>query len=153
MKFHLRKASPVLMAAVIILSMAGCEKKTAITNDEFTNCLEEKGFAVTDGADQVQKTANSVSIAVSPDSAYQLEFYIMSTIADTELLFGSNKELFEDSFNGNTAFVSVGNASSYSVTSGSTFAYISRVDNTFLYLVADSTHKDEIKAIISELGY
>ncbi len=45
------------------------------------------------------------------------------------------------------------NYSTYSLTTNGKYKYLSRIDNTLIYIDASDDYKDAIKDIIKELGY
>lgn len=45
------------------------------------------------------------------------------------------------------------NYSKYTLSSGEKYMVVSRINNTVVYLDVNSNYKDEVKTILSELGY
>ncbi len=45
------------------------------------------------------------------------------------------------------------NYSKYTLSSSGKYMVVSRINNTVVYLNVDSSYKDEVKTILSELGY
>lgn len=144
----------IAMTLLITLTLIGCAKRTALTADQFANYLEASGFKVENRTEQIDKEwLNTLAVAVNEDETYQIEFYDVSPVHIAEELFAANKATFKDHYSGSYASVSAGNFSTYSATSDGTYAYISRIDNTFIYVVTDIKYKNEIKDVVKGLGY
>lgn len=70
-------------------------------------------------------------------------------------MFNTNRSTFE-SYKGNSSSESsssMGNYSSYTLTSNGYYMHLCRVDNTLLYVKVNDTYKDSVKKLIKELGY
>ena len=49
--------------------------------------------------------------------------------------------------------IDINNYSSYTLKTGGYYMYLSRVDNTFLYVKVKDTYQDSVKKMVKELGY
>ena len=70
-------------------------------------------------------------------------------------MFLTNKTTFE-SYKSNSSTelkTTMGNYETYALTSGGYYMYVSRVDNTLLYLRVDDKYKATVKSLVEELGY
>jgi len=45
------------------------------------------------------------------------------------------------------------NYSTYSLNTNGTYKYLSRIDNTLVYVDVDEDYKDDVKEIMKEIGY
>ena len=139
-----------------ILTLTGCGDKTATTPETFIAAAKNNYYITKDITNQYTSYdyIDQVIIAKSP-KGYQIEFYVLSDANYATSMFNANKNTFE-SFKSNassSSSVSMGNYSKYSLTSNGYYMYISRIDNTIIYVKEKSNHKDDIKDFIKELGY
>lgn len=142
-----------LMLAVLF-TLTGCGSKEAIVMGTFTQKMEAEGFTIVDATDQFETDdVNSVTLAMKEE--YQIEFYEITSESLAIGSFQQNKSTFE-SYKGNSSAessVSMGNYSTYALTTGDMYYYISRVDTTMLYMAIPVTYKEEAKEIVESLGY
>ena len=146
----------VIMCLVMTFLLVGCGDKTALTSAGFTETMEGKEFRVADVSSDYADYdyIDSVTIAQSADG-WQIEFYVLEDENYAQGMFNENKSFFE-STKGNSSSessVSVGNHSSYALTSGGVYMCVSRIDNTLIYTRVDSEYKNTVKDIVKELGY
>ena len=140
---------------IMLLTVTGCSKKS-ITTEEFINKSKNFSYETQDASSQFANytAIKKATIALS-SKGYQVEFYELDTDENAISLFNSNKTRFENVKTSGAIETkySVGNTSTYSLTSGNKYMYIARVDKTFLYLSVDSSYKSEVKKFVKELGY
>lgn len=147
----------LLLVCASLFILTSCGSKTAITSDDFKTKMEADGYTIVDATDQFSgyEYINNVYLAVDKDKTYQIEFYDISTEEYADGVFQNNKSIFEDSKGSTSAesSTSVNNYETYSLSSNDTYKYISRVDNTMLYVDVSSEYKDTVKEVIDKLGY
>ena len=150
------KVGIIAICVGMLLCVTGCLKKTVITAEIFTTKMENNGYTVTNISDQYKSYdyVENVLIAQSEDG-YQVEFYDLASKDDAKKLFNNNRSTFEELNEGSSTEVSVNmiNYSTYALTSGDCYMYISRVDDTFLYVKVNEQYKANVKDIVEELGY
>ena len=147
-------SSLVIMTLVLLTS---CQmSRTAITTDEFTAAAEAAGYTVEDMSDQFDsETTKNFLFAFKDGAEYQIEFSVMTTVGETESVYETARELFE-SKKGNTSMYSsmaIGNYAFYTLSTGGKYYVISRTDNTYIRVVADTKYKEEISAFLKSIGY
>lgn len=150
----------ILILCSILICMfifTACGSKTAINTDKFISTMESKGFVISDVTDQFAGVdfLNDVTVAMKDSGEYQIEFYNLKDESNAIEAFNINKEEFEKE-KGSTSTessASLKNYSTYSLTSNGKYMYVSRIDNTLIYLDVSKEYKDEVKEIINELGY
>lgn len=151
----------IVVAIVIIgvtLFFVLAKDKTPITADDFKTIMEEKGYIITDATYKFasyDEYINQVYIASSDDYSYQIEFYVIQDSEYAEMFYSSNKQVFENSKTSgySQSSISLKNYSKYTLSTGEKYKVLSRVENTVIYVNADETYKDTIKAVLNELGY
>ena len=87
----------LILLLTITVAATGCEKKKAITAEEFKKTMESKGYVIKDVNDQFegQKVLKQVYLAIKADSSYQIEFYELTTTDAGKEFYKVNKENFE----------------------------------------------------------
>lgn len=132
------------------------KEKTPVSANEFSSTMETDGYTVTDITSQLSQYESYVTKAyVAQKTNYQIEFYEMSTEENAITLYNYNKSKFENQKTGTytSTNVDLKNYSIYSLTVNGKYKYISRIDNTIIYIDADEVYKNDIKNTIKELGY
>lgn len=159
---------PLILIIVAIVVIGGIitgvvlinnyKNKEPITANSFENIMKEKDYEVYDvkeslfyGVDAVEKAL----VAVKGNQKYQIEFYKIDSEEYAMYMYNLNKTKFEAFKTGNSmeTSVDIGNVSKYTLTTDSKFKVISRVADTAIYLDVDKEYKDEVKALLKELGY
>ena len=154
------KVKKILLGVMCILStflLTGCVKKTAITTEDFKSKTQNYSLISQDVSAQYAEHNDIVKEAtVAMDTAgWQIEFYVLATATDAKNMYQTNYEKFSktnDAANV-TSEVNMMNYSTYSLTTTDSYKYISRVDNTLLYVDVNISAKEEVKAIVEALGY
>lgn len=150
------KKIKLLICMSMLLFVTGCLKKNLISCDDFTEILKDNSYTVTDISEQytTYDYIKNVVIAQS-DDGFQIEFYVLESKDSAKKLFNNNLSKFESLKEGSSTEVSTNmiNYSTYALTSGGYYMYISRVDNTLLYVNVDEQYKSEVKDIVKKLGY
>ena len=142
----------ILFFTIIIL--CGCGNKKAITTRDFKNITEQSGLDTYDAMDQVVgESIKEVTLAYNDD--YKLEFYVLDSSVSAKNMYEHNKNIFEGRKSGISKYIStdIGNSSTYMLESGGYYMYLSRIDNTLLYVDVMDIYKDKIKEIVKDLGY
>ena len=146
------------LCIVCLLGFSGCgKKKTPISADEFVSALEAKDFLVTDSTSAYSqyKDVTESYIAVSPNFKFQIEFIVADSASGATYLYNVNKQKFELGKSGvsKNKSVELANYATYTLVCNGKYQVVSRIDNTLIYVNVDEEHQDEVKAILSELGY
>ena len=141
---------------LMLFALTGCGSKTAITTSDFKSKTENLGYTNIDVTSQYSSYdyIQEATVAQSSDG-YQVEFYVLDDKGNATSMFNTNKSTFE-SYKGNSSSESsssMGNYSSYTLTSSGYYMHLCRVDNTLLYVRVKDTYKDSVKNLIKELGY
>lgn len=154
----MKRKNILLIVACIVMGffLTGCGKKTAITTEQFKNIGNTNNFVVSDVSVQFSSYnyINEATIIQNPNG-WQMEFYVLSDEGYANSMFNTNKNTFESQKENSSleSSVSIGNYSTYSLTSGDYYMYLCRVDNTLLYVRVEKKFKDSVNKIIDELGY
>ena len=152
------KKRGILLAVVCLLVLfvtTGCMNKKAITTSEFKSTMESKGFTTIDVLEQFSEYKYVKEATVAKNDDFQIEFYVLSDTERADYMFNTNKKIFQNS-KGSSTFETkskIGNYETYSLTSSGYYMYISRVNNTVIYLNVNESKKDTVIKIIKDLGY
>lgn len=146
----------VLVGIVLIAFNALNKEKTPISADTFNTTMEGKGYVMTDSTSQFAQYGSLMTKSyIAQKGGYQIEFYELSSEENAISMYNTNKAKFE-SQKANTSTsstVSMNNYATYSLTTNGKYKYVSRIDNTLVYVDVDETYKDTVKDIIKEIGY
>ena len=147
----------IIVCGVAVLIVTLNKEKTAITADTFKTTMTSKGYIVSDVTSQFAQYGDYVKKAYVAQNGtdYQIEFYELSNLDNATSFFNTNKLKFEAQ-KGNvssTYNASMKNYSTYSITTNGKYKFVSRVDNTAIYLDVDTQYQDSVKSVIKELGY
>lgn len=146
-----------IFCVITLFTLTACStSKIAITTADFKSKMENHSYTTVDVMSQYESYGyiNEATVAQSPDG-WQIEFYVLADEANATSMFNTNKLTFE-SYKGNSSTessASIGNYSSYSLTSSGYYMHLCRVDNTILYVSVPDTYEDVLKDLIEELGY
>ncbi len=164
MKKTAKKLVALAVAASAVFALAGCGDKTAVTSNEFSATMETNGYEVVTDADGIYDPwadsgyTDDTVYAVAPDGGYTICFYDMpdaATGSSATVLYNSVQQTYE-SYKGNSSSeknVSAGNHSKYTLTSGGYYYAVSRIDDTVVFVSANSDYKSEINDALDSIGY
>lgn len=158
-----KKVLIIVLVILAVLVGVGCifinvlnKEKTPITPEQFKTTMEENGYTVIDVTSQFEQYGDYMTKAyVAEKDGYQIEFFTLSSVENAIGMYSTNKTKFE-SLAGNASAsytASMNNYSIYSITTNGKYKYVSRIDNTLVYVDEDTTYQDSIKTMLKELGY
>lgn len=136
---------------------SGCGKKEAISAEKFRTKMENKGFTVRDVTNQFQSEASVKQGYAASNNKYQIEFYDLESNSSAVSMYNHNLNKFKEEVDNSNATKSntkeMSNYARYAAIANGKYKVLSRIDNTLIYINADSNYKDEIKEILDDLGY
>lgn len=152
----------ILLGVICILSLfllTGCVKKTVITSEEFKTKVQEYNLTIQDSTEQYnthKDIVKEVTLAINEESNWQIEFYTITNATEAKKMFQANYQKFEaykeNSMSSSTE-VNMLNYNTYAQTTETKYSYISRVENTLLYVDVPISAQEDVKVIIETLGY
>lgn len=146
----------VIIGIALVAFNALNKEKIPISADTFNTTMEGKGYIMTDSTSQFAQYGSLMTKSyVAQKSGYQIEFYELSDEENAISMYNTNKTKFESqkSNASASATASMNNYSTYSLTTNGKYKYLSRIDNTLVYVDVDESYKDIIKDIMKEIGY
>lgn len=152
----MKKVFLSIVCLLAVITLSGCMKKDVITTEKFKSEATELGYNIYDITDQFgdYEYVKEVTIAMK-NNDYQVEFYVFESDKDAKQAFERNKEFFDSQKEGtySDGQKNMVNYSTYRVSSNNEYMYVSRVENTLLYLHIPDTYKKEATTLIDKLGY
>ena len=150
----MKKKILFIITLIMVITLTGCGKKTALTKEEFNERLINEGFVITEITKEINDS-NIVYAAAVSSNDYQFEYHIYKNNDACKKSFNSNKKAFES---GKTKkdkekIVNGENYDKYSITSFDEYKSITRVDNTFVYASLNVENKDSFNKALKALGY
>lgn len=140
---------------VISLLVVGCgATKTPISKDVFGEKMSSLGMTIVDATDQF-KVGDVESVSIAEGDGYQIEFYVVPSEDQAISAFKENQtrfELLKGSLS-TSASKSIGNGAFYSLTTDDQYYFVSRIDNTFIYIEATKSKKEKIEEAIKLINY
>ena len=142
----------------LLLLLVGCSSKSeSIDDEEFKSIMKNEGFEVYDVLNQFEGIdfIEEAYVALNSENKYQIEFYELDDEEDAVLFYNNNKRIFEESKTGKSIvkYVDLINTNKYSLTTDDSYKYISRIDDTVVYLNVSQVYKNEVTNILKKLGY
>ncbi len=154
-----RMFSVILLVITLcsIFCMAGCTTKTAVTADEFVTLIEPTSYFISDNTEYYSDKEEILHayVVLLGNGDHQIDFYVTDTAQSAKQMYSEHKTLLEK-YKGKdyTQTGSSGiNYDTYKINTGGYYRVISRIDNTLLYANVKEIYKDEIDAILEDLGY
>lgn len=155
---HLLSVISLCMMIVIVFTACSTSKE-AITTSDFESKASSKSLVVKDtissyeGYDHVLSSTSAFKLSESGDDIlWSMDFLVANSAENAARMYQTNVNTFE-TLSKSHASVTVGNYGTYEGTSSEKYMYVAYVDSTLLYVNADIQYKDEVKALIEELGY
>lgn len=146
----------VLVGIVLIAFNALNKEKTPISASTFNTTMENKGYVMTNSTSQFAQYPNyMLESYVAQKTGYQIEFYELTSEENAISMYNTNKAKFESQKTNASASAtaSMNNYATYSLTTNGKYKYLSRIDNTLVYIDVDENYKDIVKEIMKEIGY
>ena len=139
----------------LLLVLTGCGNKKAITPQEFTSIAQANNYNVSDATNQFSDYSQVREVKIARNNDYQIEFYVLNSESDAKSMYEYNKSLFEayKISNYSESHVDLNNYSTYSLQSSGYYMFLSRIDNTLVYVKEPVEYKSNIDEFIKKLGY
>lgn len=153
------KKKTILFGIICLMMFAivtGCGSKKAISTNDFKSKSEKLDYTTVNVLKQYEAYPHvkEATLAQHKDG-FQVEFYVIDDDANATSMFNTNKEYFESLKDNLSTELSsnMNNYSTYTLTSNDYYMYLSRVDNTLLFVKVKDSYKEKVKNLIKELGY
>jgi hypothetical protein len=152
----MKKILLFIVGIFMLFTLTGCSK-TSMTTDQVKSLASGKGYNAVDVISQYAEATQvkEATVIQGDNGNFQFEFYVLDTADSAVGMFNTNVVRFDQFDSGTKAKATVNgkNYATYSLTTSDKHRYLSRVDNTLLYVDVDVKYKDEVKTFVEELGY
>ena len=152
----MKKVLFVICSVVMMFTLTGCMKKEKLSTRDFIDIVEKNDCITADVASQFSSYDYVEQATIAKcENNWQIEFYVLEDNSYAKGMFENNKKIFEDLkvSMSTEASTNLGNSSTYSLTSNGYYMYLSKIENTLLYVKVKDTYKDNVKELVKELGY
>lgn len=150
----MKKFVKYIILGISTLALCGCSKES-INVDTFNDILKNNSCRSEDFSDDYLNDNNVNYMVNGYCEGFEIEFYVVEKEDYAKEVFNKTKEEFLADKTGTYSEKSINgsNFSTYKLNSIGEYKYIAYVDNTIMYIKADSSNKENIDAIIKKLGY
>ena len=150
-----KKVSLIVLLGICLITLTGCLSKKVMSTDDFTIFAESKEMKVVDAISQYEEYEHVTEATIALAEAWQVEFYVLVDEDSAIGMYDTNVAKFEARKQGASSETSAEmlNYDSYSLTTGGNYMYVSRVENTIIYVDVEDEYKEDVKTFIEEMGY
>ena len=150
----MKKIFALILVLSVLFSLTACQKKTALTADEFTDAMEDAGYVVMDVTDSVDTNGVDVTVLYAENEDLEVFFYVFEKSRDVGQTMSNIKDAC-DNMNGikTTTSVSLGNFSKFTCTVGEDLFVASSIDKTMIFIETTKDQKDTVNDLLESLGY
>ena len=145
----------IILIIFYLFTFTGCSPKTPISVSDFTNKMETLGYEVIEDSEQCGGNGSISKCLYIEKGSIFVSFVVFSSKDYAVRGFNIVKKDAEY-FQGGSYSTSSRNASNYStytLSSGDSYFYIVRIDNTLFYASCDKSEKKTLDEIIEVIGY
>jgi hypothetical protein len=150
----MKKIFALILALSVLFSLTACQKKTALTADEFTDTMEDAGYVVMDVTDSVDTNGVDVTVLYAENEDLEVFFYVFEKSRDVGQTMENIKDMCDD-MNGikSSSSVNLGNFSKFTCTVGEDLFVASSIDETMIFIETTKEQKDLVNDLLESLGY
>lgn len=141
----------IVIVAAIVIFLCRYIGKEPIDLNGFEAAATSYGYQFIEGIPEDYMV--ETGYAEHKEGKYRIEFYVFSDDSYAKVALNGSKMEYALGSSGNTSSVNSPNYANLSVETGYTYTYVSRIDNTALFVTANIEYKDEIEAFIEEIDY
>lgn len=152
----MKKSISILLIAVFAIALLfGCQKRTALTTEEFKEKSVSYGLTVKDVKDSYQEEIfTNATMAVSSEG-WNVLFLEINTEENAKSYWAVCVPFLENlkTGAGTAQKTDHDDFKMYTHTNGGKYAYVSQIGKTLVYIVAEEKDKASISAFIKSIGY
>ena len=152
----MKKSIYIFISLLLLFMVSGCTNKKAIDTKKFIDLANKYDYSYSDVLDQYSSYEYIKEATIIGEiDGWQIEFYILDNSSNAEGMFETNKEIFEKSRGSSSIYYSINakNFSTYSLTSNGRYMYLSRIENTLIYIDVQEQYKSLVESLVEEIGY
>lgn len=153
-KFY--RSLSVVLCIITVIGLSGCFYKKKTDAESFRAAAEAKGYEVQDVTDRFDPevgVSNCLYVRI-PEQNFELAFYAVDTQKQAKAMCDQNKKKFENFAQGvQGETTGSGNNIKYTLAAEGRYMVNSSIGNTFIYADVPEEMAEDVKSILSELGY
>jgi len=146
------------IAISLVLILAACSTRVAITTDDFISIMSEAGYVVEDGMDYKEDgrmPIGAISYFLTYCDGFYVEFFEFDSSANARKAHNDVQRYLENNRGRSSSQTRV-NFPSYNrftQTTDGRYAVLSRIENTLVMVVTSSQNRDAVSAVLWLLSY
>lgn len=146
----MKKTFKIFLLSASLFILFGCVNKKAMDSSQFETFFTKEKYEVYDVFDQLGKKENIKEVYIAKNDKFQIEFYVLNTIENARKFYKDDIEYFE-----NKPYSSDKNHNyeSYEKEQDKNYIYVSRIDKTVIFILADKKYKEDITKVVKKMGY
>ena len=146
------KFCAAVLAAVTVLSLAGCAARSPVTADEFTKQAKAAGFTVKEESTTNTEFVKYVS-ATKAETGTELVFISFKTDAAAEETYNSVKSNISTGTSGTSKTLDSSSYCKYSLVNGELDHTLARMGSTIVYGKTTTTHQNQVDELFKAIKY
>ena len=152
----MKKVFLIIISVLCIFCLTGCGKKK-VSVEEFLSVTGKYGYIPSDVTSEAQKGNPKIvqSISLVSNNGIEIQFHVLEDMNSTLNKYTVTQRNVESYRIEGYLFSTdaTTNYESYALNTKDNYYYVSRVDETLLYIKGNYKDKDEIVKFIEEIGY
>ena len=153
---YLEKITAFILCITLMCGLSGCLYKEKTEAKTFQTVVEGKGYTVLDMTDRFDPEVGVSACLSVYDAAqpFEITYYDVQTQKQAKAMCDQNMKKFEAFAGGEKGLkTGAGNNVKYELTADGRYMVNSSIGNTFIYADVPAEKAEEIKGILTELGY
>jgi len=146
-----------IFVLVLILSLAACSSREALSAEEFTSRMTEAGHTVEDATYIFDDSPDFPATAylIADCGEFEVEFFVFETAEHARQFYERIRRMLIGMRGNRSSYseINLPNFNRYRQTSGGQFGVVSRIGNTVVMVITSSDNRAEVDAILDILGY
>lgn len=137
----MKKLVCALCVLACIAVLFGCAAK-GMTADKFSEKMEAAGFQITDVSDQFAQYDHILNVTFARSDDYTVQYFTMNSPENAKAMLDGNVKSIKGETSDETVFSGVYDGKYY---------YIKSFDVYMLYVSADASQENSVKALVASL--
>ena len=158
-KFTIKNIGLFFVIAVAVFCLAGCIdiSRTAIDGDFFEDTMKDLGYSVANITNQFE-SGDNIEIALEAtdySKTHKINYYKFNDRLSANDSFRGNLKDMEDTIgnSGYSSSITIDNYKKEAMVADGEYRVITKIDNTIVYVRADSSCRYDIDLALKAIGY
>ena len=148
----MKKIIKFLVVIAILVTLCGCGKKEALTDNELKDKLSKMGFNLNNITDSMEDSNISV-VRTANNRKYQIEYYVFKSSDTAKTAYENNMKMFEENKKYKGKKKNGDNYNKYIQKTDDYYNVVTRIDNTLIYASVNIDYKGDVNKVLNKLGY